>query len=222
MTTPVSASLYADLRLIDIGMELFVEIHFANGKTVQSRSSLIGYQVGRFILIEYPNKGFSEAYQHMLVNAEIVVRAMTNSGFKDIVAFKTTIFSVVNQPIRMLCISVPKTIIKKKVRDQLRVNIEQDVFIMHNDNKISAKMLDFSSTGCLLTVDAKTVSIEQGEEIHVAISINTDLSGILTGSMVKVQNIEGVLNIGVKFSDEHPQLKDNIFSYFLVSSTKKP
>jgi nitrate reductase NapAB chaperone NapD len=65
------------------------------------------------------------------------------------------------------------------------------------------------------------VNIEQGEEIHVAISINTDLSGILTGSMVKVQNIEGVLNIGVKFSDEHPQLKDNIFSYFLVSSTTK-
>jgi nitrate reductase NapAB chaperone NapD len=204
MTTPVSASLYADLRLIDIGMELFIEIHFANGKTVQSRSSLIGYQVGRFILIEYPNKGFSEAYQHMLVNAEIVVRAMTNSGFKDIIAFKSTIFSV-----------------KKKVREQLRVNIEQEVFIMHNDNKISAKMLDFSSTGCLLTVDAKTVNIEQGEEIHVAISINTDLSGILTGSMVKVQNIEGVLNIGVRFSDEHPQLKDNIFSYFLVSSTTK-
>jgi len=221
MTTPARAALYADLRLIDIGMELFVEIHFANGKTVQSRSSLIGYQVGRFILIEYPNKGFSEGYQHMLVNTDIVVRAMTNSGFKDIVAFKSTILSVVNQPIRMLSLSVPKTIIKKKVREQLRVNIEQEVFILHNDNKISAKMLDFSSTGCLLMVDAKTVSIEQGEEIHLAISINTDLAGNLTGSTVKVQKIEGVLHIGVKFSDEQPQLKDNIFSYFLVSSTKK-
>lgn len=121
MTTPASAPIYGDLSLIDIGMDLFIEIHFANGKTVQSRSSMIGYQLGRFILIEYPNKGLSEAYQHMLVNAEIVVRAMTNSGFKDIIAFKSSILSIVNQPIKMLCLSVPKIIIKKKLRDQLKV-----------------------------------------------------------------------------------------------------
>ncbi|MGX9462257.1 flagellar brake protein [Shewanella sp. A14] len=220
MKTPVNASLYEDLRLIDIGMELFVEIHFANGKTVQSRSSMIGYQLGRFILIEYPNKGFSEAYQHMLAGAEIVIRAMTNSGFKDIIAFKSSILSVVNQPIRMLCLSVPKAITKKKIREQLRVNVAQDVFIMHNDNKVSAKMLDFSSTGCLLTLNANVANIEKGEQLHIIISINSDLSGILIGTAVKVQAVEDALNIGVKFSDEHPELKENIFSHYLVCSTK--
>ncbi|GGP59861.1 hypothetical protein GCM10009347_27920 [Shewanella algicola] len=153
--TPVS-ELLDDLRLIDIGMELFVEIHFANGKKVQSRSSLIGYQINRFLLIEYPTKDFSEAYQHMLANAEIVVRAMTNSGFKDIIAFKTSILSMVNLPVRMLCLSVPKSITKKKVREQLRVEIEQDVFIMHDDNKVNAKMLDFSLTGCFVTLAPKS------------------------------------------------------------------
>jgi hypothetical protein len=55
----------------------------------------------------------------------------------------------------------------------------------------------------------------------VAISINTDLSGILTGSAVKIQNVDGILHVGIKFSDEHPQLTDNIFSYCLVNSTKQ-
>ncbi|MBB1318672.1 flagellar brake protein [Shewanella sp. SR43-4] len=220
MTTPASAPIYGDLSLIEIGMDLFIEIHFANGKTVQSRSSMIGYQLGRFILIEYPNKGLSEAYQHMLVNAEIVVRAMTNSGFKDIIAFKSSILSIVNQPIKMLCLSVPKIIIKKKLRDQLRVNIEQDVFVIHNDAKVSAKMVDFSFSGCLLTLDANAASFAEGEQIHVSISINTELSGILSGSAVKVKNVEGLLHVGIKFSDDNSLLKDNIFSYFLVNSTR--
>lgn len=220
MTTPASAPIYGDLSLIDIGMDLFIEIHFANGKTVQSRSSMIGYQLGRFILIEYPNKGLSEAYQHMLVNAEIVVRAMTNSGFKDIIAFKSSILSIVNQPIKMLCLSVPKIIIKKKLRDQLRVNIEQDVFVIHNDAKVSAKMVDFSFSGCLLTLDANAASFAEGEQIHVSISINTELSGILSGSTVKVKIVEGLLHVGIKFSDDNSLLKDNIFSYFLVNSTR--
>lgn len=220
MTTPASAPIYGDLSLIDIGMDLFIEIHFANGKTVQSRSSMIGYQLGRFILIEYPSKGLSEAYQHMLVNAEIVVRAMTNSGFKDIIAFKSSILSIVNQPIKMLCLSVPKIIIKKKLRDQLRVNIEQDVFVIHNDAKVSAKMVDFSFSGCLLTFDANAASFAEGEKIHVSISINTELSGILSGSAVKVKNVEGLLHVGIKFSDDNSLLKDNIFSYFLVNSTR--
>ncbi|GGP40727.1 flagellar brake protein [Shewanella saliphila] len=218
--TPVS-ELLDDLRLIDIGMELFVEIHFANGKKVQSRSSLIGYQINRFLLIEYPTKDFSEAYQHMLANAEIVVRAMTNSGFKDIIAFKTSILSMVNLPVRMLCLSVPKSITKKKVREQLRVDIEQDVFIMHNDNKIIAKMLDFSLTGCFVTLAPKSITLEQDAEIHVAISIDESLSGILTGTAVKVQQLEGEMTVGVKFSDDHPELKNQLFSYFLVNSANK-
>ncbi|MGI2169042.1 flagellar brake protein [Shewanella sp. MF05960] len=218
---PASASLNDDLRLIDIGMDLFIEIHFANGKKLQSRSSLIGYQINRFILIEFPTKDFSEAYQHMLANAEIVVRAMTNSGFKDIIAFKTSILSVVNQPVRMLCLSVPKSITKKQVREQLRVDIKQDVFIMHDDNKINAKMLDFSLTGCFVTLAPKSMNIEQNAEIHVAISIDENLSGILTGTAVKVQQLEGEMTVGVKFSNEHPELKNTLFSHFLVSTAKK-
>lgn len=218
--TPVS-ELLDDLRLIDIGMDLFIEIHFANGKKVQSRSSLIGFQINRFILIEFPTKDFSEAYQHMLANAEIVVRAMTNSGFKDIIAFKSTILSVVNLPVRMLCLSVPKSITKKKVREQLRVDIEQDVFIMHNDNKIIAKMLDFSLTGCFVTLAPKSMALEQDAEIDVAISIDENLSGILTGTAVKVQQFDTEMTVGVKFSDEHPELKNKLFSHFLVSTANK-
>lgn len=218
--TPVS-ELLDDLRLIDIGMELFVEIHFANGKKVQSRSSLIGYQINRFLLIEYPTKDFSEAYQHMLANAEIVVRAMTNSGFKDIIAFKTSILSMVNLPVRMLCLSVPKSITKKKVREQLRVEIEQDVFIMHDDNKVNAKMLDFSLTGCFVTLAPKSMNIEADAEVHVAISIDENLSGILTGTAVKVQQLDGEMTVGVKFSEEHPELKNNLFSHFLVNTANK-
>ncbi|WP_282109494.1 flagellar brake protein [Shewanella algicola] len=218
--TPVS-ELLDDLRLIDIGMELFVEIHFANGKKVQSRSSLIGYQINRFLLIEYPTKDFSEAYQHMLANAEIVVRAMTNSGFKDIIAFKTSILSMVNLPVRMLCLSVPKSITKKKVREQLRVEIEQDVFIMHDDNKVNAKMLDFSLTGCFVTLAPKSMNIKADAEVHVAISIDENLSGILTGTAVKVQQLDGEMTVGVKFSEEHPELKNNLFSHFLVNTANK-
>jgi len=145
---------------------------------------------------------------------------MTNSGFKDIIAFKSSILSIVNQPIKMLCLSVPKIIIKKKLRDQLRVNIEQDVFVIHNDAKVSTKMVDFSFSGCLLTLDANAVSFAEGEQIHVSISINTELSGILSGSAVKVKNVQGLLHVGIKFSDDNSLLKDNIFSYFLVNSTR--
>ena len=81
-------------------------------------------------------------------------------------------------------------------------------------------MVDFSFSGCLLTLDANAVSFAEGEQIHVSISINTELSGILSGSAVKVKNVQGLLHVGIKFSDDNSLLKDNIFSYFLVNSTR--
>ena len=82
-------------------------------------------------------------------------------------------------------------------------------------------MLDFSLTGCFVTLAPKSMNIEQGAEIHVAISIDENLSGILTGSAVKVQLLEEQMTIGVKFLDEHPELKNKLFSHFLVNLANK-
>jgi hypothetical protein len=77
--------------------------------------------------------------------------------------------------------------------------------LLFNDKKVSANMVDFSFSGCLLLLDANAVSIEQGEQMQVAISINTDLCGTLSGSAVKIQYVDVILHVGIKFSDEHPE-----------------
>ena len=221
MKSDANLALYDDLRLIEVGMELFLQIKFANGKTVQTRSSMIGFHTGHFVLIAYPTKDFSEAYQHMLSNAEIIVRAMSNSGYKDIIAFKSSILSLVNQPTRMLSLSIPKAITKKKVRDQLRVKAEQQVFLIRKEAELMAKMVDFSFSGCLLSLDEKTEGIEVDENIKISISINAEISGVLAGTVVKAQAGNGELSLGIKFTDEQSELKEQIFGYLLVIANKQ-
>ncbi|GGP52478.1 hypothetical protein GCM10009347_19260 [Shewanella algicola] len=65
------------------------------------------------------------------------------------------------------------------------------------------------------------MNIEADAEVHVAISIDENLSGILTGTAVKVQQLDGEMTVGVKFSEEHPELKNNLFSHFLVNTANK-
>lgn len=222
MKSAVNQSLYNDLRLVEVGMELFIEINFANGTKVQSKSCMIGFKVNKFILIDYPHKGISEAHQHMLNNAEVVVRAMTESGFKDIVAFKAKIYGVVSNPIKMLCLSIPKKITKKKLREQPRVSINESVYIVDAGDKVLARMLDFSFSGCCVVIDEAVSEeiLEQGATIKILLSFNESLAGSLSGEVLKVVKADGSNTIGVKFLEEQADLREEIFNYCLINTMR--
>ena len=75
------------MRFMHAGMRLQVEVNLPNGTKSQATSRLIGYKKDDFILIEYPTSRDDEFDKIYLENAEIIVRAITETGFRDIVAF---------------------------------------------------------------------------------------------------------------------------------------
>lgn len=204
------------LKLMHIGMRLQVEVNLPNGKKSLATSRLIGYKINDFILIEYPTSRDTEFDKIFLENAEIIVRAITDTSFRDIVAFKTRVNTIAYNPIKMLSLDMPANIASHSIRRQPRVETEYDVYLKFDGHKIPAKMLDFSISGCRLITGTQPSPINEGNKITIIFSLSPHLKGQLEGLAVTIQAGSGQCQVGVQFDDHQLELRKDIFHSSLV------
>ncbi|MGF1757214.1 flagellar brake protein [Photobacterium sagamiensis] len=204
------------LKLMHIGMRLLVEVNLPNGKKSQATSRLIGYKKDDFILIEYPTSRDTEFENIFLENAEIIVRAITETSFRDIVAFKAKVNTIVYRPVKMLSLDMPVNIANHKIRQQPRVETEYVVSIESGGNKIPAKMMDFSISGCRLITETQATPISQGDNVTITLSLTPHLKGQLEGLAVSIQSGPRQCQIGIQFDDHQLELKKDIFHNCII------
>lgn len=204
------------LKLMHIGMRLLIEVILPNGKKSQATSRLIGYKKDGFILLEYPmgrDSGFDKVF---LENASIIVRAITDTSFRDIVAFKTKINTIIYRPVKMLSLDMPVNIATHKIREEPRIETVYTVDITCNGKQCSAKMLDFSISGCGLVLENQDISIFKGSKITINLSISADIEAELEGSVISVQTDSSQCKVGMKFSSNQLELKKDIFHNSII------
>ena len=206
------------LKLMHIGMRLLIEVTFPNGTKSQATSRLIGYKKDAFILIEYPigrDSGFDKIF---LENANIIVRAITDTSFRDIVAFKTKINTIIYRPVKMLSLDMPVNIATHKIREQPRIDTVYTVDINCNGKQSSAKMMDFSISGCGLVIENKDIYIFKGNKINISLSISLDKKAELEGQVISVQAGANQCKVGIKFNQSQLELKKDIFHNSIIET----
>lgn len=204
------------LKLMHIGMRLLIEVVLPNGKKFKAASRLIGYKKDAFILLEYPmglDAGFDKVF---LENANIIIRAITDTGFRDIIAFKTKINTIIYRPVKMLSLDMPANIATHKIRDEPRIEAAYNVDMSCNDKQCSAKMLDFSVSGCGLVVENQDIYVVKGNYIAIKLSLSADIEAKLEGQVISVQADSGQSKIGVKFNQNQLELKKDIFHHIII------
>jgi len=204
------------LKLMNIGMRLLIEVVLPNGKKFKAASRLIGYKKDDFILLEYPmglDSGFDKVF---LENANIIVRAITDTGFRDIIAFKTKINTIIYRPVKMLSLDMPANIATHKIREAPRVETVYAVDINCNGKQCAAKMLDFSISGCGLVFEDQDLYILKGNKITINLSMSADIKAELDGQVISVQADSGQFKVGMKFNQSQLELKKEIFHSIII------
>ncbi|WP_237716174.1 flagellar brake domain-containing protein [Moritella dasanensis] len=204
------------LKLMHIGMRLLIEVVLPNGTKFKAASRLIGYKKDDFILLEYPMgvaAGFEKVF---LENANIIVRAITDTSFRDIVAFKTKINTIIYRPVKMLSLDMPVHIATHKVREAPRIEVVYPVEVKCNGRKSPAKMLDFSVSGCGLLLENQDIYILQGNRVTINLSISSDIKAELEGLVTSVQADSSQLKVGIKFNLHQLELKKEIFHHCIL------
>ena len=204
------------LSLLQVGMRFVLDFNLLNGNKYQATARLIGYKKDEFILIDFPISRETDFERTFLENTEVVLRAVTNTSFRDIVAFRTTINTIVYRPIKMLSLNMPASITNHKIRQQPRITTNCLVTLIGDNLSLPAIMLDYSLCGCCVSVSViNDTGIVIGDKLAIQYSLPT-ISGHLNAYVVNMHVSQDDCKIGIQFVEQNLEFKKEIFNYCMI------
>lgn len=176
------------LNQMDIGVRVIIEVSCPNGHSAQVNSHLIGFKKGHYIFIEYPSSPPPEFNKIYLEGAEITFRAITNTTHCDVIAFKTTIHSVIYRPMEMICLNAPQKITLKPIRTHRRIESHVPCELSIDDQGISGVMRDFSLGGCSI---ALPMALDSEHLLNKKITLTIDIEELESiSAQGEIKNID--------------------------------
>lgn len=204
--------------MLDIQINYPVQVRF--------KLPLIGYELGKYILIKYPNVPKSVNYSDVLVEGNVaVVRYLLEGDKGCCFAFRATIKSITQKPEKFLILNYPKSIENRQLRLHQRISTHLPAAISLNEPtlsnvKINGIISDLSLKGCGFTFKAQSDSVKVNErEIYVCVSHHISGEIMIPARVCNSRNEKGRVNVGIQFRDGDKQVAVLLEHLFIDAST---
>jgi len=183
---------------------------------------LIGYEIGKYIILKYPKVVSTSEYKDVLVEGNVlIVRYLMEGSKGECFAFRSSIKSVSQYPEKLLFIEYPKRIENRQLRTQQRTSIHLPAVIMLEDSndskstKISGIIGDISAKGCGFTFKTKSLNAKVNKrDIFVCLQSPTDGEVQIPAKVCNSRNDNGAVSVGIQFIDDSnlvPKLLSELF-----------
>ncbi len=192
--------------------------------TVRLKAKLIGYNLGQYIILKYPDTKRMGNYRDVLVEGNVVIARYLIEGQQgQCFAFKSTIKSITQYPEKFLILSYPNHIENRELRMQQRHITHLPAVIMlsgdkneESSGKIKGIIADISTKGCgfVFRSDNPKVKVKQCD-VNIKIQTSTNNSVILPGTVCNSRYENGKVNVGVKFNETDKQVKELLEHLFI-------
>ena len=127
--------------------------------------ALVGYELGKYILLKYPRVTNTSEYKDVLVEGNIIIVRYLMEGNKgECFAFRSAIKYISTYPEKILFLEYPNKIENRQLRTQQRTSIHIPAVIMieedenNKEMKISGTICDISLKGCGFLFRSKSSS----------------------------------------------------------------
>ncbi|MUI53860.1 flagellar brake protein [Aliivibrio fischeri] len=191
------------LNKMDIGGRVIIEITCPNGQSAQANSQLIGFKKGHYVFIEYPSSPPLEFNKIYLEGADVTFRAITNTTHCDVIAFKTTIHSVIYRPMEMICLHAPSSITMKPIRTHRRIESKFSCNLSINEQNLTGIMRDFSFGGCAIALPSK---LNPDSLLNKKVALTIEIESLepisVRGEIKNIDVKESQSKIGVMFDTD--------------------
>jgi hypothetical protein len=193
---------------------------------VRLKVPLIGYELGNYIILKYPNVPSSTSYSDVLVEGNVVVVRYLLEGDKGCCfAFRATIRTITQKPEKFLILSYPKKIENRQLRLHQRISMHLPAAISLNEPnqsnvRINGIIGDLSLKGCGFTFKADNDSIKVNErDIFVCVAHHSQGEILIPAKVCNSRNENGRVNVGIQFNEGDKQVSSLLDHLFIDKSS---
>ncbi len=191
---------------------------------------VIGYSLGRYILIKYPKIPRVGNYNDVLVEGNVVVARYLLEGDRgECFAFRSTIKHITKYPEKLLVLTYPKKIESRQLRLHQRIvtSLPASITIVsedesgdmneQTDTKINGIIGDISTKGCGFTFKTDNASTNvKKRDIFVCVHISDGDDVKIPAKVCNSRNEQGRVNVGIQFQDGDTQVTTLLERLFIV------
>ncbi|NQZ49739.1 MAG: flagellar brake protein [Moritella sp.] len=218
----LEASAETKLQLFELGPGKMLDLQINNPLPVRLKLSLVGYDIGRYIILKYPRVANNSEYNDVLIEGNgVIVRYLLEGDKGECFAFSSSIRSVTQHPERLLFIDYPKEIEKRQLRTQQRTSIHLPASMKLNDEiknqggAIYGVIVDISTDGCRFSFKTKNPRTTV-KKCDVLVCIQSPVDGEIKimAQICNSRNENGEISVGIKFMDDGnlvPKLLSQLF-----------
>lgn len=171
---------------------------------------LIGYELGKYIILKYPKGASTSEYKDVLVEGNVlIVRYLMEGSKGECFAFRSSIKSITQYPEKLLFIEYPKKIENRQLRTQQRTSIHLPAVIMLEGSsdkkatKINGIIGDISAKGCGFTFKTKSANAKVNKrDIFVCLQSPMDGEVKVPARVCNSRNDNGTVSVGIQFIDK--------------------
>jgi len=180
---------------------------------VRLKVPLIGYELGKYIILKYPNVVSNAAYSDVLVEGNVVVvRYLLEGDQGCCFAFRSTIRTVTHKPEKYLILSYPKKIENRQLRQHQRITTHLPAAISLNDPEQSSIRIngiigDLSLKGCGFTfkTDNENTKVNK-RDVFLCIAHHDKEEILIPAKVCNSRNEQGKINVGIQFNEGDKQV----------------
>ena len=185
--------------------------------------ALVGYELGKYILLKYPKVKSASEYKDVLVEGNvIIVRYLMEGNKGECFAFRSTIKNISNYPEKFLFLEYPKKIENRQLRMQQRTSIHIPAAIMieedenNKEMKINGAISDISLKGCGFSFKSKSSTTTVNKrKVYVCLQSPSGDEMKLLAQVCNSRNDKGIVSVGIQFLDTDEKLPELLEQLFI-------
>ncbi|MCG7584316.1 PilZ domain-containing protein [Photobacterium sp. OFAV2-7] len=192
------------------------------GEQLHNSTKYVGADSSNYILLKLPSYDSHTLANYFQVGFDLNVKVVARRGEGVIVCFRTKIKNIILQPIALLVIDIPKTMILYQLRSEPRYDVDISAEIIGKSKRIHVKIIDISISGCCFVADIHASKLEGDELLEIKV-MDTNFNNItgLTGKISNFREENKTISYGMMFdSQSKVQIKELLSQLISDDSTK--
>ncbi len=199
-----------------------LDLQINNPVPLRLKLPLIGYELGKYIILKYPKSANTSEYKDVLIEGNVlIVRYLMEGNKGECFAFRSSIKTISQYPEKLIFIEYPKKIENRQLRLQQRTSIHLPALIMlegsvdSKGTQISGIIGDISAKGCGFTFKTKSATAKVNKrDVFVCLQSPSDGEVSIPARVCNSRNDNGIVSVGIQFLDNGelvPKLLTELF-----------
>jgi hypothetical protein len=204
-----------------------IDIEIIHPVKVRLKLPLIGYELGKYIIMKSPVTNKSTSYQDVLVEGNVVIaRYILEGEHGECFAFRSTIKHITQYPESFLILNYPIKIESRQLRLQQRIVTHLPASVVVDANKeglqairLNGIITDISTKGCgfLFKADNSEITVKK-RDIFVSVQHPTTGEIKIPARICNSSNDQGNVSVGIQFFDGDKQVSNLLEHLFINES----